>query len=139
SGITTSGTIYIDGTVTTNGGSALCGPPATPSGSTCSGKWNPSQGALIMVAVNSQLARPGWKMNGNAEFDVGIYIVGNYYNGGNAFVAGPIPTDPATISGTPASTDVPTPPGTAPGSTSTSPGATTWAVSPGTWQQLKPA
>jgi len=129
------GTLYIDGSVTTNGGSSLCGPPAVPAGSVCSTKWNGSLGSLFIVAVNHQNATTGWKMNGNAEFDVGLYIVGLYDNGGGAVVTGPIVTDQANAGGSSSSADVTNPPPGTPGSTTTAPGATNWAVIPTTWRQ----
>jgi Tfp pilus assembly protein PilX len=130
--------IYINGSVQTNGGAAFCGPPAVPNGSSCSGKWDGSKGAIAFVVVNASGASPAWKMNGNAEFDLAAYIVGQYSNNGTAFVTGPVVCDTASVSGTSGSTDVSNPPPNTPGSQSTSPGSTSWGVVPGTWQQLKP-
>jgi hypothetical protein len=132
-------TIYIDGTVVMNGNASLCGPPAVPSGSTCSGTWVGSQGAIVIAAINHNNSSPAWKANGNVEYDVAAYVVGNYQNNGGATVTGPVITDTASVSGTGNSSDVSDPPPTAPGASSTSPGSTTWAVVPATWQQLRPS
>jgi hypothetical protein len=131
--------IYFNGSVTTNGGSALCGPPSTPSGSACgTPKWDGSKGALVFVVVNAGGVTPAWKANGNAEFNIAAYVVGNYNNGGNAFITGPVVCDTATVGGSSDSTDVSNPPPGTPGSYTTSPGQTNWSVISGTWQQLKP-
>jgi hypothetical protein len=129
------GSLYIDGIVTTNGGSSLCGPPAVPAGSVCSTKWDGNLGSLFMVAVNHQNGTTGWKMNGNAEFDIGLYVVGLYNNGGGAFVTGPVVTDQASVGGSSSSADVTNPPPGTPGSTTTAAGATSWAVLSTTWRQ----
>ena len=93
------GAIYVNGAVTTNGNSALCGPGATVSGNSCTGLWDATQGALGIVATG------GWKMTGTAEFNVLAYVVGDYDDGGNARVTGPIITDTAKVHGTSDSTD----------------------------------
>jgi Tfp pilus assembly protein PilX len=132
--------IYFNGAVTTNGGSALCGPPSYPSGSVCAGtKWDASKGALVFVVVNSGGVTPAWKANGNAEFDIAAYVVGNYNNGGNAFITGPVVCDTASVGGSSDSTDVSNPPPGTPGSSTTSPGQTDWSVISGTWEQRKPS
>jgi hypothetical protein len=134
-------TIYVDGTVLMNGTAAFCGPPSTPSGGTCSGSWKPAEGALFIVAVNSQdSSNPlavGWNANGSSYYDVAAYVVGNYTVNGSAGVTGPVITDTASVSGNGRSVDVPEPPPSAPGSRKTSAGATTWGVMPASWQQLK--
>ena len=129
-------TLYFDGAVTINGNSALCGPPASPSGSSCSGKWDATKGAIVMAAINATGASPAWKVNGSAEYDVAAYVVGNYTNNGNGNVTGPVITDTASVAGNGSSTDVSSPPPSAPGASYTTPGATDWGVIPGTWQQL---
>ena len=130
-------TFYFDGTVTVNGNSALCGPPATPSGSSCAGKWDATQGAIVIAAINAGNASPAWKVNGTAEYDIAAYVVGNYSNNGSANVTGPVITDTASVAGNGSSSDVTSPPPSAPGGSYTNPGATDWGVIPGTWQQLK--
>jgi hypothetical protein len=136
-------TLYIDGTVSMNGTASLCGPPSVPSGSGCSGKWNPSYGSLFVVAVNHQGNNDafalGWNANGSAYYDLAAYVVGQYKNNGNSGVTGPIVTDTANVNGSANSTDVPNPPPSAPGSSYTSAGNTTWGVVPASWQQLRPS
>ena len=135
--VVSDGAIYLNGTMTTNGGSTLCGPPATTSGSACTTpKWDPAQGKLLIAVINAGSAGTAWKMNGNAEYNVMAYVVGNYDNSGTAFVTGPVITDQASVGGTAAATDSPTPPATGPGAQSTSAGTALWAVIPRTWQQL---
>jgi hypothetical protein len=126
---TGNGAIYVNGSVKTNGNSALCGPGAAVNGSQCDGLWDATQGALGVVATN------GWTMSGTAEFNILAYVVGNYDDGGNAKVTGPIITDTAKVHGTSDTTDDPSPPPGMPGS----PGytsSTTWKVMHGTWRQL---
>ncbi len=123
------GTIYANGTVGASGNSSLCGPPATPSGSTCSGQWNPAQGALEIVALN------GWTMTGNSEMNVIAYVVGNYAGAGNAIVTGPVIADTATLAGNAKFTSVASPPPGAPGAATTTT-TTTWGAVPGSWRQL---
>lgn len=123
------GSLYVNGSVTTNGGSALCGPGATAAGSECVGSWSGTLGAMTIVALG------GWKMTGNAEFNVAAYVVGNYDDGGSAKVTGPIITDTAKVHGTSDTTDVSDPPPGSPGG----PGrtvTTNWRAKSGTWQQL---
>jgi Tfp pilus assembly protein PilX len=135
----TSATFYFNGTITINGNSAFCGPPATPSGSSCTGTWDTHQGAIVFAAINAANASPAWKANGNAEYDVAAYVVGLYQNNGTAKVVGPVITDQANVSGTGSSSDVLDPPPTSPGASHTDPGATTWGIIPGTWAQVKPS
>jgi hypothetical protein len=123
------GTIYVNGSVTTNGGSSLCGPGATAAGSTCTGQWLGSLGAITVIALN------GWAMTGNAEFNVAAYVVGNYDDGGTANVTGPIITDTAKVHGTSDSTDVTDPPPGTPGASGHSV-TTNWRAKSGTWRQL---
>ena len=121
--------LYVNGSMQTNGNSALCGPGATLAGSSCNGLWNSTLGALGIVALN------GWTMTGTAEYNVISYVVGNYDDGGSAKVTGPIITDTAKLHGTPDTTDLTDPPPGLPGAagfTST----TTWSVAHGTWRQV---
>ena len=132
----TSATFYFDGSGTINGNAAFCGPPSTPSSGSCTGtKWDGAQGAIVLAFINASSASPGLKVNGTADINVAVYVVGNYTNLGNAAVTGPIITDTATVSGSSSSSDVSNPPDTAPGATYTNPGATDWGVVPGTWAQ----
>jgi hypothetical protein len=133
----TSATFYFDGSGTINGNSSFCGPPSTPSGGSCTGtKWDGSQGAIVLAFINAAGNSPGLKVNGTADINVAVYVVGNYTNLGNANVTGPIITDTATVSGSSSSSDVSNPPASAPGASYTNPGATNWGVVPGTWSQL---
>ena len=139
SGLGQGAVFYFDGTVTLNGNSAICGPPATPSGSSCSGKWDGTQGALVIEAINHQNDATTWTANGTAEYNIAAYVVGLYKNNGSAQVTGPVITDTALVSGTGNSSDLSNPPPNTSGGSTTATGATTWGVIPGTWQQLKPA
>lgn len=123
------GAIYVNGSVSTQGNSALCGPGAILNGSSCDGLWDSTRGALGIVATG------GWSMSGTAEFNVLAYVVGTYDDGGSAKVTGPIIADVAKIHGTADTTDDPNPPPGMPGSagyTST----TTWSVVRGTWREI---
>jgi hypothetical protein len=123
------GTIYANGQVTTNGQAALCGPPAVPAGSSCTGTWVPTVAALAIVALG------GWPMSGQSEFDVIAYVDGSFTASGGAMVTGPVIADTATLTGNGKfSAIVEAPPG-APGS-STVTTTTTWRVLPGSWRQL---
>jgi Tfp pilus assembly protein PilX len=123
------GAVYVNGSVSTQGNSALCGPGATVSGSSCSGLWDATQGALGIVATK------GWSMSGTAEFNVLAYVVGNYDDGGNAKVTGPIITDTAKMHGTSDTTDDPSPPPGMPGAAGYT-SNTTWSVMQGTWREI---
>jgi hypothetical protein len=123
------GAIYANGLVTTAGQAAICGPPAVPNGSSCTGNWLPAQGALTIVALN------GWSMSGQSEFNVIAYVNGAFSATGGAVVTGPAIADTATLSGNGKFATVTTvPPGT-PGAAS-SVTTTTWKVLPGSWRQL---
>ena len=123
------GSIYANGLVTTAGQAAICGPPAVPNGSSCTGNWDPAQGALAIVALN------GWSMSGQSEFNVIAYVNGAFSATGGAVVTGPVIADTATLSGNGKFASVTTvPPGT-PGAAS-SVTTTTWKVLPGSWRQL---
>lgn len=126
---TGTGTIYMNGSVSVSGTSSLCGPPATPSGSTCSGQWDPSTGALEIVALN------GWSNSGNSELNVIAFVVGSYSGSGTSYVTGPVIADSATMSGNTKFTPITIPPPGAPGVT-TAVTSTTWSVVPGTWRQV---
>jgi Tfp pilus assembly protein PilX len=123
------GSIYANGLVSTTGQAAICGPPAVPNGSSCTGSWDPAQGALTIVGLN------GWSMSGQSEFNVIAYVNGAFSATGGAVVTGPAITDTATLSGNGKFATVTTvPPGT-PGAAS-SVTNTTWKVLPGSWRQL---
>jgi Tfp pilus assembly protein PilX len=127
--------IWVNGTVQTNGNSAWCGPPSTLSGSNCSGTWDGAVGAISVTAVNAGNASPGWKMNGNTELDVAAYVNGLFQESGTAFVTGPVITDSASLSGTPKHTDVTNPPPNTPGASTTNTSSTWGHVVKGTWRQ----
>jgi hypothetical protein len=123
------GSIYANGLVTTTGQAAICGPPAVPNGSSCTGNWLPALGALAIIALN------GWSMSGQSEFNVIAYVNGAFSATGGAVVTGPAIADTATLSGNGKFATVTTvPPGT-PGAAS-SVTTTTWKVLPGSWRQL---
>jgi len=123
------GSIYANGTVSTSGQAAICGPPAVPLTASCLGNWDPAQGAMTIVALN------GWSMSGQSEFNVIAYVNGAFSATGGAVVTGPAITDTATLSGNGKFATVATvPPGT-PGAAS-SVTNTTWQVLPGSWRQL---
>jgi Tfp pilus assembly protein PilX len=126
---TGSGTIYANGSVSVSGNAALCGPPSVPSGSTCSGQWNPSLGALEIVALS------GWSMSGNAELNVIAFVEGHYSAVGTTVVTGPVIADTATLQGNSKFTAISEPPPGAPGA-ATSVTTATWAAAPGSWRQL---
>src|SRR5262245_6452019 len=122
------GSIYANGQVTTAGQAAICGPPAVPSSSSCTGNWDPTQGALTIVALN------GMSMSGQSEFNVIAFVNGAFSATGGAVVTGPAIADTATLSGNGKFATVTTvPPGT-PGAASST--TTTWKVLPGSWRQL---
>jgi hypothetical protein len=123
------GTIYANGSVTTNGQAAICGPPSVVSGSTCIGEWLPSLATLEIVALN------GWPMSGQSEFNVVAYVVGDYSAAGGAMVTGPVISDTATLSGNSKFAAVTEPPTGAPGAATTVT-TTSWRVVPGSWRQL---
>jgi Tfp pilus assembly protein PilX len=126
---TGSGSIYANGLVTTSGQAAICGPPAVPNGSTCTGNWDPAQGALAIVGLND------WTMSGQSVFDVIAYVNGAFSATGGAVVTGPAIADTATLSGNGKFATVATvPPGTPGAASSTT--NTTWRVLQGSWRQL---
>jgi Tfp pilus assembly protein PilX len=123
------GSIYANGSVATSGQAAICGPPAIPNGSSCTGNWDPAQGALTIVALN------GWSMSGQSEFNVIAYVNGAFSATGGAVVTGPAIADTATLSGNGKFATVTTvPPGTPGAASSTT--TTVWHVLPGSWRQL---
>jgi hypothetical protein len=81
------GTIYLNGTVSFNNSSALCGPGTGSTASAgCSGNaWDPDQGALMIVAGNSANATPAWSMNNSGTFE-GIAYANGVYDGHNGAV-----------------------------------------------------
>lgn len=129
--------IYVAGTVTTNGGSSFCGPGAIAGSGTCTPTtWNANSGVLFFTILNQGNAATAWQMNGNAVYQVAMYIdKGSFANSGNAFVVGPVITDDATIKGTSSITDVPNVPPQVAGGTTTTPGTTVWVPPRGTWRQ----
>ncbi len=129
------GSLYVNGTVTTNGNSAICGPGATLSGSSCTGLWDANSGALSIVALNPANATPAWLMSGNAEYNIFAYVVGQINQTGTAYVSGPVVADAGSVAGTADHTDNPNPPPGTPGATTTTT-TSDWRVVPGSWQQL---
>jgi Tfp pilus assembly protein PilX len=142
---TGTGTIYVNGRVAISGNGTVCGPGATSSGSTCTGKWNGALGVIAIVVVNSggvtgftsgSCTSPGaWSMSGNAEIDVMAYIVGCYKQTGTSYVTGPVTTDQGIISGTPTHTDIPNPPPNVPGASGSTTIASWGHVLPSSWRQ----
>jgi hypothetical protein len=129
------GAIFVNGTVTTNGNSTLCGPGATVNGSTCNGLWDSNLGALGIVALNANNVSPAWSMSGNAEYNVLAYVVGHFSETGTSKVTGPVVTDSAVVAGTPDHTADSDPPPEMPGASTTT-SAATWSTVPGSWRQL---
>jgi hypothetical protein len=140
------GTIYVNGRVSVSGNGTICGPGATSSGSTCTGKWNGALGVLAFVVANSGgvsgitsgscTSPAAWSMSGNAEIDVIAYIVGCYQQTGTSFVSGPVTTDQGIISGTPTHTDIPNPPPNVPGASGSTTTASWGHVVPSSWRQM---
>jgi Tfp pilus assembly protein PilX len=130
--------LWVNGTVTTNGNSALCGPPSTTGSSqgTCSGTWDGAVGALTITAVNAGGAATGWQMNGTAEIDAAAYVNGSFSESGSAFVTGPVITDSAALNGTPKHTDITNPPPGTPGASTTNVSSTWGHVVKGSWRQI---
>jgi hypothetical protein len=129
------GTIFVNGTVSTNGNSTICGPGATVNGSQCDGLWDADDGALGIVALNANNLSPAWTMSGNAEYNVLAYVVGLFSETGTAKVTGPVVTDEAVVAGTPDHTADSDPPPDMPGASTTT-SAATWSSVPGSWRQL---
>jgi Tfp pilus assembly protein PilX len=129
------GSIFVNGTVSTNGNSTICGPGATVNGSTCDGLWDADLGALGIVALNASGLSPAWTMSGNAEYNVLAYVVGHFEETGTARVTGPVVTDTAIVAGTPDHTADSDPPPDMPGASTTTTAAT-WGAVPGSWRQL---
>jgi Tfp pilus assembly protein PilX len=129
------GAIFVNGTVTTDGNSTICGPGATVNGSTCDGLWDSNLGALGIVALNANNVSPAWSMSGNAEYNVLAYVVGLFSETGTSKVTGPVVTDSAVVAGTPDHTADSDPPPEMPGASTTT-SAATWSAVPGSWRQL---
>jgi Tfp pilus assembly protein PilX len=136
----TNAAIYANGTVSTAGSSALCGPPATISAThpktTCTGLWDAATGVISISAVNAGGAVPGFEMKGTSELNIAAYVVGKFVATGDAKVTGPVTTDTATIVGTADSTEVLNPPENTPGGPATVSSGSWGTVKPGTWRQL---
>ena len=95
----------------------------------------PHPGVLFITVLNQANAGVGWQMNGNAVYQVALYIdKGSYSNSGNAYVVGPVITDSAVVKGTSTSTDVPDVPSLVPGGATESPATITWSRL-GSWRQ----
>jgi hypothetical protein len=145
---TGTGVIYVNGRVGISGNMTICGPGAAVSGSTCTGNWNATLGALAVVAVNAGgvsginigtglcNTTAAWAMAGNAQLDVLAYVVGCYQQTGTSYVTGPVTTDQGAIAGTPKHTDVLNPPPGTPGAPGNTATASWGHVIPSSWRQM---
>jgi hypothetical protein len=95
---TGSGTLYINGSITFSL-SAMCGPPATLVSGVCSGTWDPSQGNITFVALNSGNASKAIDLNGGSQVDASAYANGEINMAGGAVISGPVIADTATLVG----------------------------------------
>jgi len=87
-----SGTIYVNGTVSFNQSSALCGPgTGSTASSGCSGDaWDPAVGALMLVAGNAANLTPAFSMNNSSTFEGIAYANGVYQGNNGAVVRGSV-------------------------------------------------
>jgi hypothetical protein len=87
-----SGTIYVNGTVSFNNTSALCGPGtgSTASNGCSADAWDPDQGALMIVAGNAANASTAWSMSNSSTFEGIAYANGTYQGTNGAVVRGSV-------------------------------------------------
>src|SRR5262249_42178048 len=87
-----SGTIYVNGTVSFSNSSAICGPGTGSSASTgCSADaWDPTQGALMIIAGNAAGVSPAFSMNNSSTFEGIAYANGVYQGNNGAVVRGSV-------------------------------------------------
>jgi hypothetical protein len=132
------GTIYLDGSFSSSG-NELCGPPAAPGNGTCTGNgssWDPTQGKLMIAAINAANASPGFNLSGSGELDIFAYTNGAFSESGGGQVTGPVLADSAAITGSP-KIKVPTvAPSGAPGAAQTVT-SHNWKFVAGGWRELK--
>jgi Tfp pilus assembly protein PilX len=133
------GALYVNGTVRTNGNSALCGPGSTLAGDHCDQIWDASLGAISLMTVNADNASIAWDMSGTAEYNLLVYVVGYFKENGTARVTGPVIADQALVSGTADQTDVLNPPPSTPGAQGSYQNSTWGSVKPSTWSRLPAA
>jgi len=93
-----SGTLYVNGAIGFSL-SAMCGPPATVVSGACSGTWDPSQGTLTFVALNSGSASPAMDFTGGSQVDASAYANGEVNMSGGSQIRGPVIADTATLTG----------------------------------------
>ena len=97
------GTIYASGYVALAGSMQICG---AWSGSCDFTSWNPSASMLALVA-GSSTDTPGFSVAQSAQFQGGIYAVGDYLQGSSAKVQGPKIADALTLAGSSQATWIP--------------------------------
>jgi hypothetical protein len=66
---------------------------------TCSGTWDPSQGNLTLVALNSGNASTAIDFNGSSDVDASAYANGAFNMAGGSVISGPVIADTATLVG----------------------------------------
>jgi Tfp pilus assembly protein PilX len=141
------GTIYATGTISFSGQAKICELPT--SGSNCLGNYDANQNLLVLVAYNngSQTTR-GFSMTGSGGsqqvvFEGIAFTNGEFYEGGNAWLHGPVLADTANMAGNGDTRTIINPPPGSPGAaydeTVTESGDDTaaWADVDGSWRQLK--
>src|SRR5262245_18133668 len=82
-----SGTIYVNGTVSFNNTSSICGPGtgSTASNGCPADAWDTTQGALMILAGNAANVNPAFSMNNSSMFE-GVAYANGIYNGNNGAV-----------------------------------------------------
>jgi hypothetical protein len=99
-----SGTIYVNGTIGFDNSGSICGPPSTLLGTGgCSGDWDPSVGALLLVACNAANVVPAFSMSGNSltRVEAGVFAVGRYDGTNGAAITGPVIASYGNLQGDP--------------------------------------
>jgi hypothetical protein len=130
-----SGTLYVNGTVSFENGSRICGAPMIAA--SCSGNWDPSANSLMIVAVNAANANPGWNMANDSQFEGIAYTNGRYFSVNGASVQGPVIADSGQLANAAAFKKID---GLPPGAPRDPPiTTTTWGIQPGSWRECPPA
>jgi hypothetical protein len=112
----TSATIYVNGKVTFSNDGSICGPgPGSTAVDPCLDKWDPNQGELLIWALNTANAVPGFTAGGNASFEGGGAVNGKYQGDNGAGVKGPVIANYGEIDGDGKQKAFITVPGGAPG------------------------
>jgi hypothetical protein len=112
----TSATIYVNGTVSFSNDGSICGPGSgSTASSPCLDKWDPNQGELLLWALNTANKVPGFTAGGNAYFEGGAAVNGQYLGSNGAKVKGPVIANYGEIDGDGKQKAFITVPGGAPG------------------------